>query len=215
MNIFIFCHGFGFDKNFWQKLTPYFSKEEIILLDMGYFYAPENLPPLEEANFIGVGHSLGLTQLLNLPIKFNKIIGLNSFINYLGYDKKLNEQRLRELTLLTKNIVRDPALQLTNFMCACGIAELAEQISSKKINDEKLLNDLQLLKTPSKLPDMPTLMINSADDIIVPLTLLDDNFKYFKPQKQIIIEDGKHALGWLHPEKIYAEIMSFINVTVP
>lgn len=34
---FVFYHGFGFDKNFWSNLAPYFAKEKCTYLDLGYF----------------------------------------------------------------------------------------------------------------------------------------------------------------------------------
>ena len=33
---FVFYHGFGFDKNFWSNLAPYFAKEKCTYLDLGY-----------------------------------------------------------------------------------------------------------------------------------------------------------------------------------
>ncbi|WP_370931673.1 hypothetical protein [Bartonella sp. DGB1] len=208
MTVIIFCHGFAYNKNYWSNLTPSFTDSEIILLDLGYFNNEVNYPNLpKQANIIGIGHSLGLLKLLSLPIKFNKLIALNGFINFLGYSSTLRQRRTREINLLKNAFIRNPQKQLRHFYDNCGTNDLK---INERLNLEKLLNDLNFLATNIIIPQTPILMLNSDDDIIVPTELLKDNLIYFKPTKQIITEGGKHALGWLKSDLITQEIKSFI-----
>ncbi|EER20798.1 hypothetical protein [Rickettsia endosymbiont of Ixodes scapularis] len=209
---FIFCHGFGFDKNFWKNLTPYFLGEQCIYLDLGYF--GEKFEPNLETNnveLIGIGHSLGLAKLLTLNKNFDYLIGLNSFINFLGNDQKLHLVRKYELQTLTDHFIASPINTLKNFYKRCGVFE-RERIAN--INKQIALNDLEFLYNEFYIPtEIRTLIIGSKNDVIVPPEILFDNFHIYPNINIQMMDMGMHLLGWLEAKSIYQRIMSFLNGT--
>jgi len=210
---FVFCHGFGFDKNFWSNLAPYFAKEKCTYLDLGYF-GNENEFGLEEPKLqlVGIGHSLGLTKLLNLNKNFDYLIGLNSFTNFLGNDPTLRNKKTGELNMLKKNFIKHPLRTLENFYQRCGLPSFIDHAQEEKLKLGKMLTDLDSLFnsiTPPK--NIPTLIIGSDNDKIVPPIVLHDNFSNCSNVKVEINPSGKHALGFLEVDKIYKKITSFID----
>jgi pimeloyl-[acyl-carrier protein] methyl ester esterase len=209
---FIFCHGFGFDSSFWQPLIPWFSGQELVFWDLGYF-ADESLPIIDTESFdyIGIGHSLGFMKLLSLKIPFQALIGLNGFINFLGFETTLRQQRTREWISLKKHFQRNPIATLTQFYQRVGVT--VDLHTKSKINHEKLMQDFVFLATTEKLGlNYPILLLSSAEDSIVPKKIIEDNFLN---QSSIILETiGQqqtqtpvpHGLGYLHSDWVFQRI---------
>jgi pimeloyl-[acyl-carrier protein] methyl ester esterase len=213
----VFCHGFGFDKNFWKNLAPYFLNEQCTYLDLGYFAdnctlnAENFCYPIKsnETLTIGIGHSLGLSKLLNTKQKFDYLIGLNSCVNFLGNEKDLRKKREVELALLTKHFMKSPINIMHNFYQRCGVA--AEIGKIEKINSEVALNDLQFLAQSFNVPcDIPTLIIGACDDVIAPPAILYDNFAQYSNVVVQIMDHGMHGLGLLEADEISQRIKSFV-----
>lgn len=207
---YVFCHGFGFDKNFWKNLSPYFFEKKCIYLDLGYF--EEKVEPClngTDTKFIGIGHSLGLLKLLQLNINFEYLIGINSFVNFLGNDQELQTIRKNDLQVLKDNFIVSPDTTLKNFHRRCGMP-----YEIKNINKQIALNDLNLLFTKFDVSHKtPLLVIGSSDDVIVPKKIIYDNFESYSNVSLQIIDGGKHGLGFFKADSIYEKIMSFVNDT--
>ena len=210
---FVFCHGFGFDKNFWSNLAPYFAKEKCTYLDLGYFGNKCEFNSEEsKLQLVGIGHSLGLTKLLNLNKHFDYLIGLNSFTNFLGNDLTLRNKKAEELYMLKNSFIKYPLRTLKNFYQICGFPSFINHVQPEKINHVRMLTDLDSLFISIPAPkNTPILIIGSENDKIVPPILLHDNFINCSNVKLEITPSGKHALGFLEVEKIYKKIMSFID----
>lgn len=202
---FIFCHGWGFDHHFWDALRPYFSGNDCIYLDLGYFGEEKQFLPCSSFEYIGIGHSLGLMKLLSLNITFKALIGLQSFINFLGFDPLLHQKRKKELEAMQKYFDCYPYQTLLSFYKKCGF-KMEKRIFDKK----KLAIDLQALSLSCTLPaHTPLFIIASNEDLIVPLELIQDNFE--KKAKIYTHESAYHNLGAKHPQFVYKTIMSFLN----
>jgi pimeloyl-[acyl-carrier protein] methyl ester esterase len=214
MRQFIFCHGFGFDKHFWDPLAPYFKNEQCTYLDLGYFGPVVPFTGNANHSLIGIGHSLGLSKLLSLNKPFDYLIGLNSFINFLGYNPLLRQQREQELTLLKQHFIQSPLPILKGFYQRCGLPECINSGSLKQINKNDLLADLDSLYASVKTPTIPTLIIGTKDDPIVPPVVLHDNFDQCSTVKLDIISKGKHGLGFFKTDIIYKKIIRFINASI-
>lgn len=211
MKHFVFCNGFGFNAYFWKNLLPFFKDEEYSIVNFGYF-EEQNFPPLpNNKKIIAIGHSLGVVKLLNLYPQIDYLIGLNGFINFLGNDIILHKQRMRELNLLINGMQKNLLLTLKNFYKNCGKAEFANYIDFEHIKLELLLQDLSILKKSYNLPNIKTLIIGAKDDIVVPDNLIADNFKQYPYVKIIMLENGKHMLGFDYADEIFKQIMNFIN----
>jgi len=210
MSHFVFCHGFGFDNNFWNQISCYFSQEHCSYLNRGYFANPISYQHLEGHEIIGIGHSLGLANLLTMNIKFKYLIGLNSFSNFLGSNPKVRKQRLIALRSIRKNLLINPYATLQHFYRNCGAAELSNNIDKQQLNLPLLLSDLRSLEHTHYLPNIPTLILSSNDDIIVPTAIINDNFQGSSVYLDSVCHAG-HALGFKAAQPVYAKIMSFLN----
>ena len=210
MSHFVFCHGFGFDNNFWNQISCHFSQEHCSYLNRGYFANPISYQHLEGHEIIGIGHSLGLANLLTMNIKFKYLIGLNSFNNFLGSNPKVRKQRLIALRSIRKNLLINPCATLQHFYRNCGAAELSNKIDKQQLNLPLLLSDLRSLEHTHSLPNIPTLILSSNDDIIVPTAIINDNFQSSSVYLDSISHAG-HALGFKAAQPVYAKIMSFLN----
>lgn len=215
MRHFIFCHGFGFDADFWKNISPYFAAEKCTYLDLGYFDAAAKDIPDDGGQRIGIGHSLGLLKLLETNKKFDALIGLNSFVNFLGNEPNLRKKRLADLVLFKEYLEKSPIDTLDNFYQRCGIPheDIKKQLD---LHQNRLLADLDHLSMDVAVPKtIPMLIIGTLDDPITPSALLYDNFDNHSNVLIEILATGKHALGFLEAEKIYRRITSFLHASLP
>ena len=211
MTHFVFCHGFGFDTHFWHRLEPYFSQEKCSFIELGYFKNPMSNPNIQEESLIGIGHSLGLSKLLSMDIHFDSLIGLNSFINFLGFDQILREKRRKELKALYSSFLKDPNSMLMNFYIRCGVSELIEYTDFSNLDHELIASDFQWLEKEYKLLQVPILILSACDDRVVPESITLDNFSKHSHVKIESIMDAGHGLGFRNPSEVYEKIMSFLN----
>ena len=211
MTHFVFCHGFGFDTHFWDRLAPYFSQERCSFMDLGYFNHQLELPSLHHQPLIGIGHSIGLSKLVSMSSKFDYLIGLNGFVNFLGSDQVVRKKRQREIKALRASFLRAPESTLKSFYTRCGADELIAAHNLSHLNLNLVLSDLQWLEKEYTLPEVATLILSSEDDIVVPQSITSDNFSEQPWVKQECIMEAKHALGFRKSAEVYEKIMSFLN----
>ncbi|MCZ2204440.1 hypothetical protein [Bartonella sp. A05] len=211
MTHFVFCHGFGFNIHFWDRVAPYFSHEKCSFIDLGYFNNRMDDKYLHNQRIIGIGHSIGLSKLVSMYNNFDYLVGLNSFINFLGFDQNLRKKRYKELKALRSSFLKDPNSTLKNFYTRCGTVELVECTDFSNLDFDLILSDFEWLQKEYKLPQVPTLILSSNEDIIVPHTITLDNFsKQLNVQIDSVIGTG-HALGFRKPSDVYEKIMSFLD----
>lgn len=211
MTHFVFCHGFGFDTHFWERIAPFFSREKCSFIDLGYFNNRTESRYLDNQAIIGIGHSVGLSKLLSMYSNFDCLIGLNGFINFLGSDQAIYKKRQTELKALRSGFLKDADTTLRNFYLRCAVPELIERNNFSDLDIDLILSDLQWLQKEYKLPDVPTLILSSDDDIVVPRSITSDNFWEQPWVKLDSIIDTGHALGFRKPEEVYEKIMSFLD----
>lgn len=203
---FVFCHGWGFDYKFFQPLiNKYFSKIPYYCLDLGYF-GKENLNLPEDGALIGIGHSLGLIKLASLNVKFNGLIGVQAFVNFLGFDLQLQKKRKLELKTMIQHFQMDPINTLISFYKSCGV-NLIDYNSFNCLNKAKLMQDLELLTMVHQLPHTPLLVLGAMNDTVVPQKLIYDNFN--KDVKVVMHKKGCHSLGLCECHFVYEQIISF------
>lgn len=207
---FVFCHGFGFNKTFWQNLIPYFSTELCLYIDLGYLdneFFPA-ISPSSDLEFVGIGHSLGLVKLLNCNIKFKYLVGLNGFINFLGSKQKLRTEREIMLNKLLDSLSKWPIRTMRSFYKNCGMTVENEKIN--KLKKKVLLKDLEMLFSNFSLPvGISVLIIAAKDDAIVPPSIIYDNFQGNTAIS--LLNNGSHGLGFFEADKIFSKISSFIK----
>ena len=209
---FIFCHGFGYTPAFWQPLKNCFSNQECSFINLGYVSQQQEVSlPLTEKRLIAIGHSLGTLKLAASGYKFFALIGLNSFNNFLGNNKEIFQQRTRELIFLQKSLERFPEKTLKDFYQRCGIKEFYNLCDFSQLNTKTLQQDLIFLKKPQIFPKIPTLILNSLDDPIVPVQLTEDNFSPLPHLQLEYITGCRHNLGFEKAKEIKKKIIDFLD----
>jgi pimeloyl-[acyl-carrier protein] methyl ester esterase len=160
---------------------------------------------------IGIGHSIGLSKLVSMSNNFDSLIGLNSFINFLGSDQTIRKKRQRELKALRSSFLKDSDSALRSFYTRCDAAELIECTDFSNLDLDLILSDFEWLQKEYKLPQVPTLILSSGDDIVVPHAITSDNFSKQPCVKRDSIMNAGHALGFRKPAEVYEKIMRFLN----
>ncbi len=210
---FIFCHGWGHDLRFWDRLKPYFKDHPCIFWDLGYFGDQVQPIPIEDPSiqWVGIGHSLGFLKLLNATINWSKLIGLQAFINFQGNAPSLRRKRSRDLVHLQKHFDADALAALALFHEIGGSKK--QQPADRIMHQDRLAKDLALLgEAHPPRAKLPCLVLGCEDDLIVTKELIQDNFGP-NNQVQIVIHDkGLHALGFNEPEFVKNAIFDFCNV---
>lgn len=210
--IYIFCHGWGLDNHFWDPIRPYFSLKKCIYLDAGYFGEKNiNLLNLNTQNvFIGIAHSMGLIKLLSLNIKFKAIIGIHSFINFLGFDYLLRQKRIYALQAMQQYFRLDPKKFLLYFYRKNKLQ--SAEFNKSSINNNLLLKELEQLYLSINLPKRtPTLILASRNDLVVPINLIADNFINNSNVNIIMHDNGWHNLCLEYSEFVFKKIINFLK----
>jgi pimeloyl-[acyl-carrier protein] methyl ester esterase len=260
--IFVFCHGFGFDSSFWNDLRPYFSKEESIYLDLGYFgeYSNRQVDPcvhaysnalknwnsslakvscsnaepflgvrLQESlyginssvclgipaacsdiEWIGIGHSIGFLKLVQSPIPFKALVGLQAFTNFFGYNRRIQQRRRFEYELFLKQLHESPQNTLRRFYKICGLVldeKRLEYLDSQRLHDDCRLLDAKEERIFCK----QIRILGSWDDSIVSPELIMDNFFNRSGVTISMTDEARHALGVKQVQWVYSEIKRFLG----
>ena len=197
MTNYLLAHGFGFTNDYWQNLTPYLEG------DIYYFDAPD----LDKTKtYIGIGHSLGFLRLNNSGLKFEAIVALQGFLNYCGSFDRMRKIREAELSKVRKNIISNKDESLKQFRVFCGYDEDVPQ----DIPLKTLLDELEMMENSYEHCGARTLVIGSFDDVIVPMSIINDNFAHLPNITIQQLRNGKHALGYLNSRIIAEKTHEFL-----
>jgi pimeloyl-[acyl-carrier protein] methyl ester esterase len=190
---YIFCHGWGLDPTFFALLRPHFAHDSALFWDLGYFgdvHCP--LPGDIIETWVGVGHSFGFVKMLQTGIPFKGLVGLQAFVNFLGKKEQINAKRSLDLKAFEKKFKASPNSMLAYIQQACGM----EPVQATP-HLERLTSDLSALKADYSCllsPAIPTLLIGSADDTVVPPDLIRDNFQAYPQVRLLFHKEGGHRL---------------------
>lgn len=180
----VFCHGFAYDQDYWKSLMPYFEDHQIYTLDLGYFgKSARNLPQNPEQRLIGVGHSLGFLKLCQTNLKFDLLVGLNPFFNFLGQEKVLRRKRELELKMLKSSLIKSPKKTLEDFHTRSGAPFVRSKFDTLSLTH--LLQDLDSLASPEvykfdRKIAKKVFLLGSQDDPVVPKDIVYETCEEFK-----------------------------------
>lgn len=195
MKNYLLAHGFGFTNDYWQNLVPQLNGNI-------HFLSDPNLD--KEKTYIGIGHSLGFLKLNNSGLKFEALVALQGFLNYCGSSVRMQKIREAEIAKVRNRVITNKNESLRQFRTFCGydkevITDIPLQI---------LLDELKMMENRYEHCGVKTLVIGSADDVIVPMSIINDNFSNLKDVTILQLNTGRHALGYLHPVLIAKNILS-------
>lgn len=216
----VLCHGWGMSPEYWQPLLEHFPSIPTFVWDCGY-YAPDSttpkkpLPSYDKVNtlWFAVGHSFGVVQLLKSGFAFDGIIGLQSFVNFLGDDTTEASQK-KGLALMQKQFEKDPVALMKGFYKNCQLPE-AFQPNAKEANTARLGEDLAALETDysslvETYGDLPSVWLASEDDAIVPPAVVAATVTQWTGEASLkTYPRGGHALHCHHPLWVAEQMMTF------
>ena len=197
MKNYLLAHGFGFTNDYWQNLIP--------LLDGNIsFFNDHNLD--DTKTYIGLGHSLGFLKLNNSGLQFESLVALQGFLNYCGSTDRMRKIREKSLQGVRTKIIKDKNESLKQFRKFCGYDKEVLADISLSI----LLDELEMMGKSYEHCRVKTLVIGSADDLIVPMSIINDNFANINDVTILQVNAGRHALGYLYPELIAKKISEYL-----
>lgn len=204
----VLSHGFGMDPSLWQDLLPFFKKDldihDVILWDHGYFGRRVITIP-KTGVLVGVGHSLGLAHLICSSVAWHALIGVNSFMSFVGFDPVLRARRMKELDYFEKTLWSDPERVLKQFYKKCGFAPHAQA----SLNMTHLREDFPMLREAHRF-SVPGHFLYEKEDRIVPLDIIQDNLKQAPHISFTECIGQTHVLPISDPELVYLRIKDFL-----
>ncbi len=194
MKNYLLAHGFGFTNDYWRKLTPLLGGEI-------YFF---DSPDLDSSKtYIGIGHSLGFLKLNNSGLKFETLVALQGFLNYCGSSGRMRKIREIALQKMRNKIIENKNESLRQFRIFCGYDAPITTDTALQM----LLSELEMMEHSYQHCGVKTLVIGSADDLIVPMSIINDNFANLNDVTILQLDSGRHALGYLYPKLIARKIL--------
>lgn len=214
--LFIFFSGFGSDFEYWNNLIPYFKDYNCLLLAENYFNDGDEISEMELMSLcngkriIAIGHSLGYMKLCLLQekydfLKFEKIVVIEGFSNYLGTFQPIRIRRKIILDFMKFYYKLNPVITLIIFQLFCG----AFPNIPKEINRTLLLDDLNLLDKNVTSPNIPHLVLSSFNDPVIPFYIIEDNFSKTNDTRIMYTNFCGHLLGMYKPWYVYEKIIKF------
>ena len=196
---YLLCHGFGFTHEYWKNFAPLICDADVEFFD-------ENFVPDLHKTYVGVGHSLGFLKLNNSRIKFRALIGLQGFLNFCGTNptqKKLLQKNLDRMIFAFKKDLKHSLEFFYNF---CGY----DGAIPDNLSVEKLISELEMMKSSFYHCKAPTLIIGSYDDPVVEKNILIDNFQNKNQITLKFLDNAKHSLGYQKSKEVFDMIQIFL-----
>ena len=196
---YLLAHGFGFTNAYWQNLVP--------LLDGNiYFFDDPDLD--KDKTYIGIGHSLGFLKLNNSGLQFDALIALQGFLNFCGSFERMRKIRETRIAQVRNKVIANKIESLQQFRTFCGY----DKPVTTDIPLQTLLDELDMMEKSYAHCGVKTLVIGSTDDVIVPMSIINDNFLDLPNVTILQLDYGKHALGYLNSQVIADEIYEFFDI---
>ena len=140
--LLVWRHGWGCNSHYWDGLLDNFSDFESCLYDEGYFSSKIEPKLPQDANLIGIGHSLGFAKLLLMPVKWYKLISICGFTRFAYSNTFKSGITLATIDNMAKGLASSPLRELTKFY---RMSKIDYAIDARDINFQPLADDLMLL----------------------------------------------------------------------
>jgi len=206
----VFLHGWGFGPGAWQAWAEAFTDRPILLLDAGYFGPARLAVPDNADGWIGVGHSLGFAQLLNMGVPWRGLIGFGAFLRFCQSPGNTGGTPAETLDAMIERLHVDPADVLRRFARRCGLREPpphAHHDLSRLAEDLRLLRDLHMA---APALSRPGLLLHAADDRIVSRPLAEDAATRLGARLHAF-ETGGHALPFTRLADCLPMVREFLH----
>jgi len=196
---FVFSPGWSFGTDFFKPLAKALSGYRCVYL--------EDKPDLSSGTWIGIGHSLGFSRLLSLPLQ--GFISLSGFVRFCAHSPSQAGTAIRVMDRMIAKFEIDPKAVLETFYKQAALEKpLTDPFI--RFNKGQLLGDLEFMKKMDFTSELralnaPVLSLAAKDDLIVPFALSQENF-----ESSIVLEKGGHGMGYTHADWCANKIKNWI-----
>ncbi len=212
----LFVHGWAMDGSVWLAMRERLQarsvpQQAITLRETGYFDGARSDAAREPAHVgtpvIGVGHSLGVMQLLATPpAGLAGLMSINGFTRFAEAADHPAGVPTRTLHRMMRRLEQDPAATVAAFRASCGIEA---PLPSPPLLPA-LRRGLELLRDGDTRPRLrrspvPVLALAGTRDAVVPPALSAACF----PGLRWV--EGGHLLPLTHPELCAAALLEFAH----
>ncbi|MBY0462721.1 MAG: alpha/beta hydrolase [Alphaproteobacteria bacterium] len=190
----------------------------------------QHQPDLSKGVWIGIGHSLGFSRLLSLPLQ--GLVSISGFVRFCAHNPTQTGTALRIMDRMIAKFEIDPKAVLEDFYKKSAY-EIHEHRRSDvgrtdilknegymenpltdpfiRFNKRQLLDDLEFMKKMDFTSELrafnaPVLSLAAKDDQIVPFALTKETF-----ESSIALEKGGHGMGYTHADWCAKKIKNWIT----
>lgn len=171
----LFCHGWAFDRHFWDKLAALLPDWGHVCDDRGYFGEPRELSV--EGPCIAVTHSFGAMRVLAAPPPgLSGLIAINGFDRFTAIPGRSGVP-VRVVDLMLRQFDRDPRAVVEEFRRRVGCDESFGEISPTALRADLL----RLRDARPPLPAVPITVLHGARDPLLPPAMREASFAGARP----------------------------------
>jgi pimeloyl-[acyl-carrier protein] methyl ester esterase len=206
----LFLHGWGFDASLWSGMRAVLGDHTGSVRELGYFDAAARDCPLggpADAPVIGVGHSLGIMQLLldPPPAGLAGLVAINGFTRFSESPDHPDGVPVRLLRRMMQRLDEDADATVQAFRARCGLEAPLPGPARVAV----LRRGLELLCEGDARPAFhalgcPVLVLAGETDAIAPAALSRACF-----EKVRWVERGGHLLPLTDPALCAGAVRAF------
>ncbi|MBY0281315.1 MAG: hypothetical protein K2W94_04060 [Alphaproteobacteria bacterium] len=130
---FVFSPGWSFDREFFKPLATY-------LKDYQHVYLEDN-PDLSKGIWIGIGHSLGFSRLLSLPLQ--GLVSISGFVRFCAHNPAQTGTPLRVIDRMIEKFEIDPKAVLKDFYKQAAIPNGSQKICRSTKTEERSVYEIR------------------------------------------------------------------------
>ncbi|CDO36272.1 alpha/beta fold hydrolase [Novosphingobium sp. KN65.2] len=188
----LFCHGWGFDRHFWDALAPLLGEWEQYRDDRGYFGDP--LVPAVEGPCLAITHSFGTMRILaDPPPGLAGIVAINGFERFTAAPDSPGVPT-RVVDLMLRRFDREPRPVVEEFRQRVGCDEPLARIDPAPLREDLL----HLRDSRPPLPQVPVLIVQAGGDPLLPEAMREACFVGVAA-RHLRHESGGHLLPFEDP----------------
>ncbi len=193
----LFVHGWMLDARLWDAVLAALGEDArgAVVLDAGYYGRPLAIPP-GAGPFLGVGHSLGVLELLaDPPASLVGVVAMDGFACFGRSEDFAQGVPARVLARMRERLAQDTGV-LGEFIARAG-----GQVPDGEPDAPRLVEGLRRLETlDGRASPLPVWRLQAQGDLIATPRLADASFADMRVRERRIRQSTDHLSPLFDPE---------------